>query len=76
MCTPGSSDWDDNAIESEDDDVLFKIGNVTANDIEEIRRAIGLIDSGRYGLCTVCGQAISNERLAALPYATRCIDCA
>ena len=76
LSTPGSSDWDDNATESEDDDVLLTIGDVTSNDIAEIQLAISRIDSGHYGQCVTCGKAISKERLAALPYATRCIDCA
>ncbi len=75
MGTPGNSDWEENAIESEDDDVLLTIGDVTTSDINEIRLAISRIDSGHYGQCVTCGKAISKERLAALPYATRCIDC-
>jgi RNA polymerase-binding transcription factor DksA len=31
---------------------------------------------GTYGLCVSCGRPISAERLAALPYAVRCADCA
>jgi len=74
--TPGSSDWEENAIESEDDDVLLKVGDVTANDIAEIKLALNRIQTGHYGLCVSCGKAITKERLAALPYTTRCIDCA
>jgi DnaK suppressor protein len=74
--TPGSSDWEENASESADDDVVLKIGDVTTQDIGEIRLALRLIDSGRYGKCVSCGAAISEERLAELPYATRCIGCA
>jgi len=76
VSTPGSRDWEENAIESEDDDVLLKVGDITTREISEIKLAISLIDSGRYGRCTTCGKAISKERLTALPYATQCIDCA
>ena len=44
LSTPGSSDWDDNATESEDDDVLLTIGDVTSNDIAEIQLAISRIE--------------------------------
>jgi DnaK suppressor protein len=76
LSTPGSSDSEDNAIESEDDEVMVKIGDATTQNIGEIRLALSLIDSGRYGSCVSCGKTISPERLTALPYATRCIDCA
>ena len=32
------------------------------------------IDAGTYGTCSVCGAAIPEERLAAVPYATLCLD--
>jgi DnaK suppressor protein len=75
LSTPGSSDWEENAIESEDDEVLVKIGDVTTQDIAEIRLALSRIESGQYGQCVTCGKAIPTERLAALPYATQCMDC-
>ena len=40
-----------------------------------INEALDRIDSGTFGSCARCGQQIGDERLEALPYATRCIDC-
>ena len=40
----------------------------------EIDAALGRIDDGSYGLCSVCGRPIGDERLEAVPYATLCID--
>jgi RNA polymerase-binding protein DksA len=40
----------------------------------EIEAALARIDSGTYGLCSVCGGPIGEERLEAVPYATLCID--
>ena len=40
----------------------------------EVESALGRIDEGTYGICTVCGKAIDEERLEAVPYATLCID--
>ena len=40
----------------------------------EIEAALGRIEDGTYGLCTVCGRPIGEERLEAVPYATLCID--
>ena len=74
--TPGNSDWEENAVESQDDEVLSSVGNVTRNEINEIRLALSMIETGHYGQCSACGAAISKERLAAMPYATKCIKCA
>ena len=76
LSNPGSRDWEENAIESDDDEVLASVGDTTRCEIAEIQLAINLIDSGHYGICTSCKKAITPERLAAIPYATRCIDCA
>ena len=43
--------------------------------LEEIEAALGRIDDGTFGTCQRCGNAISEERLEALPWATLCIDC-
>lgn len=76
LSTPGSSDWEENAVESEDDEVLAGVGSLTKAEIVEIRLALNLIETGKYGKCTACGAEISKERLAAMPYATKCIRCA
>jgi RNA polymerase-binding transcription factor len=44
--------------------------------LAEIDEALKRIDAGTYGICASCGQPIAEERLDALPWATRCIDCA
>ena len=45
-------------------------------EITQIRVALGRIDSGRYGVCDVCGEEIAAKRLEVLPYTGVCIDCA
>ena len=40
-----------------------------------IDAALGRIDAGSYGKCERCAEPISEERLEALPYATKCIEC-
>ena len=42
--------------------------------IAEIDAALGRIDAGTYGICDACGRQIGEERLAAVPYTTLCID--
>ena len=76
LSNPGSADWEENATESEDDEVLSSVGRMTKNEIQEIKLALNQIETGQYGKCTSCGESISKARLEDLPYATRCVRCA
>lgn len=40
--------------------------------LEQARDALARMDSGQYGHCTVCGEAIPFERLQAIPTASTC----
>jgi len=40
-----------------------------------INDALKRIEDGTYGICANCGKPIGEERLAAIPWATHCIDC-
>jgi RNA polymerase-binding transcription factor DksA len=44
--------------------------------LAEIRDALDRIDSGSYGKCEECHEAISRARLQALPYTRFCVSCA
>ena len=44
--------------------------------LDEVENALGKLDTGDYGNCEGCGQAISIPRLEAKPAARYCIDCA
>jgi DnaK suppressor protein len=37
--------------------------------------ALRLLERGRYGVCTECGDDIPLERLKVLPFAAYCVDC-
>lgn len=73
---PLSKDFEDQATETENDQVLDQLGLSARKMIGKIKRAIHKIDQGGYGLCVDCGKAISKERLKVLPYTDRCIECA
>jgi RNA polymerase-binding transcription factor DksA len=45
-------------------------------DLEELDGALARLSGGTYGYCQRCGGEIAPERLAALPAAVHCIDCA
>lgn len=44
--------------------------------IEAIDRALRNLETGSYGFCERCGDRIDEERLEALPWASRCLSCA
>jgi RNA polymerase-binding transcription factor DksA len=43
-------------------------------ELSDVETAIGRIESGSYGTCTVCGAAIAPARLEAMPATPYCID--
>ncbi len=43
--------------------------------LSAIDGALLRIEDGTFGTCVRCGKPIAEERLEAIPYATRCIDC-
>ena len=75
LSAEADDDWEENAVESEDDEVLERIGQVTLDEIAQIKRALGRIESGTYGTCSSCGKPITPERLEAIPFSTRCLNC-
>jgi DnaK suppressor protein len=42
--------------------------------VRAVDEALARIEAGTYGICDVCGHPIPDERLAAVPYATLCIE--
>lgn len=69
-------DWEDNAVESEGDEVLEDLGNQGQEEIKAIRAALDRIGNGNYGVCAKCGKDISPERLDAVPHTPFCRECA
>jgi DnaK suppressor protein len=43
---------------------------------ESLKRALGRLDEGTYGVCERCGNAIHPDRLEILPDTKICIQCA
>ena len=48
----------------------------TLNQIDKLYHALERVNEGGYGACENCGKPINSERLAILPTATLCTDCA
>src|SRR2546427_12366672 len=54
-----------------DDEVVAAVVDTPARQLEEIDRALGDMDAGRYGICRECGEGVAKARLKILPFATR-----
>jgi RNA polymerase-binding transcription factor DksA len=73
---PLDQDFEEQATQAENNEVLNDLGNAARTEMEMVKQAIVRIDKGQYGLCQVCGKPISKERLKAVPYSSMCIKCA
>ena len=71
-----NADSGEMAKELEDQEVVDALGNEATAELRQISQALQRIDSGDYGMCVDCGDAISPDRLAVNPVAELCIDCA
>ena len=49
--------------------------NSSSAKVKEILDAMGRVESGAYGVCIDCEERIADRRLAAVPWAKRCIRC-
>ena len=71
-----TKDWDDLALEREADEVLEGMGLSGQQEIRMINAALARIEGGQFGICTKCGNEISDERLDAVPFTPFCRVCA
>lgn len=74
--SPLEHDFAEQATQNENNEVMDYLGNSARTEISQIHHAIARIDTGEYGICLRCAEAISPARLAALPFTELCIDCA
>ncbi len=71
-----SKDWEELAVEREEEEVLEGLGNTGQDEIMQIRAALKRIDAGEYGYCVKCGDEIPPERLELVPATPFCAKCA
>ena len=73
---PMLADGDEQFLLRQSDDVIQALALRLAVEIEEVEQALQRLDEGHYGTCVRCARPIGAARLAALPAAARCADCA
>jgi RNA polymerase-binding transcription factor DksA len=73
---PLSADFAEQVTQRENDDVLGAISHSAQEELQQVEAALRRLASGHYATCSVCGEDIEPERLAAVPYTDRCRSCA
>ena len=53
----------------------FHLMNREADYINFLNLALQRIELGEFGICTVCGKKIPEERMMEVPNATKCVSC-
>ena len=65
----------DSASETLDREIEQSLEDNAEHLLAAIDAALQRIEDGTYGQCGRCGGTVNLERLEALPYATKCIEC-
>ncbi|MCA9247677.1 MAG: TraR/DksA family transcriptional regulator [Planctomycetales bacterium] len=64
----------DFACDSVQDEISSQLAQVESRELSQIEHALKRMEQGTYGMCEVTGKPIPMARLAALPYATMCVE--
>lgn len=76
LSQPLDHDFEEQAVQLENGEVLDALAAEALDEIQKINRAIIRLDEGVYGECAECGGEIASGRLAIRPYSSLCIRCA
>jgi DnaK suppressor protein len=70
-----SADQMDEIQDATERDIAIRTVDRESNLLREVEAALRRIRDGSFGSCISCGEAISSKRLAAVPWAPRCVHC-
>jgi DnaK suppressor protein len=70
--TPDSMD---ELVLANERDLIVDVLNRETLLLRQVLEALERIETGTYGMCLQCGEAISARRLTALPWAAFCLNC-
>jgi RNA polymerase-binding transcription factor DksA len=73
---PLVTDFPDQAVQRQNDEVIDRLRALTAWEMDRIDSALVQIAIGRYGCCERCDQSIDPARLEVMPDASLCERCA
>ena len=72
---PLSSDFEEQAQELENNEVIDALEAKEYKELEQIKEALQRIEAGNYNICINCEEEINPGRLKAVPYTKLCIKC-
>jgi DnaK suppressor protein len=70
-----TQDIADKAVSSYTREFLYSLTDSERTTLLQIDQALARIEEGTYGVCLNCGVAMSEKRLAAVPWSPHCVDC-
>ena len=73
---PLEQDFEEQAVQRENDEVLDHLGQSAQTELAEINKAFQRMEAGSYGTCVSCERDIGVARLFAVPYTELCSRCA
>jgi DnaK suppressor protein len=73
--TERASDEGDLSQQSNEEWIFLNRNRLELKLLREVEEALGRVGTEEYGVCQECGEAISQKRLAAVPWAKYCITC-
>ena len=65
----------DAAVQDRSQTILLSISESERDLIDQIDEALQRIESGDYGECVHCNEAVQDKRLEAIPWARHCLRC-
>lgn len=68
-------DMADIAFQAYEKQNLVNFSQKEKNKLDMLNNALKRIEDGTYGKCIDCKEEISEERLTAIPYTLRCVNC-
>ena len=71
-----AKDWEEQAIERENEEVVEALNETIRTELEQIIAALNRVEKNEFGICSICDDPIPIGRLEALPYTDRCVGCA
>jgi RNA polymerase-binding protein DksA len=73
---PLSADFAEQAIETENDEVVEVLDRAGQIELQQIKNALNRMFDGSYGQCSECDAEIKEARLLAIPETEFCVSCA
>ena len=73
---PVSAKFSEQVTEMENAELVHALDAEGRMELNQIQHALARIDRGDYLDCAACGNPIGEGRLAAIPFADKCINCA